>query len=1506
MILRSLLGNTLVALLSLTPAISWAKKDGPTVTIKKFDNELRNVFYIDDSNVILAHDELERNVWRSDDAGETWAIVNDAGQAGESLDVYAHPWDNQRAYILGTGTEHWITTNQGKTWRKWNSGHQKAKIRDGRPFSFHGRDPKKVLWNGEDCTIGGIFEICSTLSYWTEDDFEHTTALTKGVPGGCTWAVQTPSFGEAHASVIDDRIFCIKYGARSVFGTDYRITYSDDYYGKDQMGIEPGMEDGRAVTGILSVAAVKNYMVVAAKSEGTDELALYVTDDTITWHRAEFGQHKVLEEAYTILESTNYSMQVDVLGSRSLHAMGHLFSSNSNGTYFTRIIDYTNRNIWGNVDFEKVSNIQGVYLVNTVKNWKEVQGSTRGEKEVVSVITFDDGRSFQELKAGKEDLHLHSVTDARQFGRIFSSPAPGIVMGVGNTGKSLEAYEYGDLWVSDDTGLTWTKALKGPHLYEFGNQGAVLVAIAAEETTSHVMYSLDHGKNWEKVDLGKKVWATFVTTVPDSTTLSFLVGGREGDRENGLFHFFKVDFAGLHERTCGKADFEDKWPARVDEKGNPSCIMGHKQFYRRRKADADCVIDEEFKDPVPIYEPCECTMADFECDFNFERSPDRKECIPAGPLPVPADACRNPTDTYKGSSGWRMIPGNACKGGVTLDQEVERPCSDTIVKPPSGQVSSEKTLFKATSFREWYYLERVTTSSDPLHKEDETIIMSTSEQDIYITKDHGKTWALILEGEPIVQIMPNPNFHDAVYFLTGSEKVFYTFDRGMNFESFKAPKPPSTIPLPRLRFHPDYKNWLLWSGDEKSHDRTNVYYSKDRGDNWNTLVRGARRCDFIHRADKDELVFCERYENEDPETKNLELLSSTTFFADENLHFKDVLDFATMNEFIIVAQKVDQQGLKSFASVDGQVFAEAHFPRNFEVKHQMAYTVMDSSTHAVFLHVTVNPNADREYGTIIKSNSNGTNYVKILDYVNRDTPGFVDFEKMPGLEGVAMVNVVSNVDGVLGGEKKKLKSKISHNDGSDWALLPPPMKDAAGKPYRCVKSANNPTEDCALHVHSYTERRDKSTTFGSPNAVGLMMAVGNVGPYLDRKDSDATDTFITSDAGITWKSVKKGSYMWEYGDQGSIIVIVLEEKPTRSIFYTLDEGDTWIEYEFSPGVDMEITSITTVPSDTSRNFLLWGREVGPGNKAGVMTVNLDFSGLEARHRLCDLSESDAENSKDYYLWEPRHPFQQDNCLFGHIAQYHRKKKDANCYNGPQLEDGPHRILRNCSCSRQDYECDYDYQRLGDGTCELVPGFDPPDHQAMCSANKGQKVWYTPTGYRKIPLSTCEGGQQLDKVEEHPCPGYEKEYNDAHSLGGFAIFMIILVSLGAAGGVGYLAWDQIQKRGGLSGLGFGQIRLGESLSSVPGGMGRSTGESPFITIPVAIIAGVVAVAKALPLLVTSLFRSAKGYMPVGGGRSNGFATGPYRSRDAFASRRGDFADPAFVEDDELLGNDEDEV
>ena len=64
----------------------------------------------------------------------------------------------------------------------------------------------------------------------------------------------------------------------------------------------------------------------------------------------------------------------------------------------------------------------------------------------------------------------------------------------------------------------------------------------------------------------------------------------------------------------------------------------------------------------------------FASDYNFVRN--GKDCVPVGPEPIPAGVCTgNPDQTYKGSSGWRKIPGNTCVDGVKKDEKADKKCS---------------------------------------------------------------------------------------------------------------------------------------------------------------------------------------------------------------------------------------------------------------------------------------------------------------------------------------------------------------------------------------------------------------------------------------------------------------------------------------------------------------------------------------------------------------------------------------------------------------------------------------------------------------------------------------------------------------------------------------------------------------------------------------------------------------------------------------------------------------
>ena len=1275
-----------------------AKSDRPTFQSKAFNNMPKNLNYFPDSDTVLFQDIEDNNVYRSDDHGGKWARV-DAVPEGKAWLLYMHQYDSSRAYILTEGLSHFRTADRGKTWDKFNSGAEMSMFR-GDILQFHAADPDRILFNGMACE--GV--LCQEVALYTTDGFKTPAKELRRNTDGCWWAKSSELFTTGSEDLDKNRILCIARDDFSPFKQDQRLLVSDNFFkpsadSKDVQEFEPDLDMDKPVQGVVNVAVVKKYLLVATSSMNTDEMALFITDDTKKWHRAIFPaahdkhDHRVLQEAYTVLESTNYSIQIDVMTTRPSNPMGVLFTSNSNGTYFTENIEHTNRNHRGHVDFEKIAGIQGIFLVNKVDNWEAVAKKGSTKKQVVSEITFDDGRTFESMTADGKRIHLHSVTELSNVGRVFSSPAPGLVMAVGNRGDYLKDYwEDGNLYVSDDAGMTWNKALDGPHKYEFGDQGSILVAVRdspKEADVGEINYSLDHGLTWTKESLpdGIKIRPYILTTTQESASLKFLLIGMTDKSPH--WQVISIDFDGLHEAACKDSDMEE-WSARVDKDGKPTCLMGHTQSFPRRKKKSECFLKQEFKHAVAKTEDCECTDKDYECDFNFEREDGK--CVANGPVIPPDGVCRDakPDDTFKGTSGYRKIPGNTCKPTKEMDEkykDVDRKCSDIGGKPSAP--ATDKVEQTEKSFKEdwdrWekHYLERGGSST----AEDETIIMrghqGTSKMGpILVTHDHGKKWQSPkdLEDEKIIYIIPHQYFKDMVFFITTGEKIIYTTDRGRTFRSFKAPNDPSDHAYP-LAFHPDKKHWLLWMG-KKCESNKDCYdivsVSKDGGDHWETAGRYVRRCEFTGSSAykypdrKEEQILCLKHEREDKGKDNpMVLVSTNDWFMNEEVREKNVKEFATMAEFIVVAtEDTTKKTLQASATLDGTTFAEAHFPYGFEVPHQHAYTVLDSSTHAVNLFVATELAEGRSYGTILKSNSNGTSYVVSVKNVNCNDDFYVDFEKMLGLEGVALVNVVAN-PAEKGSAPKKLQTKITHNDGAQWAYLPSPPNDEFGK-FPCPSEGN---EKCALHIHGYTERRDHGKTYSSRSAVGIMFAWGNVGESLgSAKDAD---TFMTTDAGITWKRVKQGQWMWAIGDQGSVIILMQTtatgHKKTKSLFYSLDQGKSWQEHTFAND-EVEVWDMTTLRSGGSRNFLLWGKD-----GKGTFTLNLDFSGFS--ERVC--KHDDDPSKSDYDIWSPKHPMQPDGCLFGHVSQYLRKKDDRKCYSDFTLQTLYSK--HNCSCTREDFE-----------------------------------------------------------------------------------------------------------------------------------------------------------------------------------------------------------------------------
>lgn len=81
------------------------------------------------------------------------------------------------------------------------------------------------------------------------------------------------------------------------------------------------------------------------------------------------------------------------------------------------------------------------------------------------------------------------------------------------------------------------------------------------------------------------------------------------------------------------------------------------------------------------------------------------------------------------------------------------------------------------------------------------------------------------------------------------------------------------------------------------------------------------------------------------------------------------------------------------------------------------------------MHLTTSESPNPYWGSILKSNWNGTYFGVSIDNVNRNERGFVDFEKMIGLDGIAIINIVANPNDAPLTGRKELQTRITHNDG---------------------------------------------------------------------------------------------------------------------------------------------------------------------------------------------------------------------------------------------------------------------------------------------------------------------------------------------------------------------------------------------------------------------------------------------------------------------------------------------
>ncbi|KAH8113722.1 hypothetical protein DFH11DRAFT_1544928 [Phellopilus nigrolimitatus] len=710
-----------------------------------------------------------------------------------------------------------------------------------------------------------------------------------------------------------------------------------------------------------------------------------------------------------------------------------------------------------------------------------------------------------------------SVTSPHNFGRIFSSPALRLVLAVGSVGSYLKTYEECDTFLSTDAGLHWKMVSKEANKYEFGDQGSIMVLIHDEDGVDET--KLTESASRKSLKLQYRIHARALTTVPDSMLQKFMLVGqlaRKDQTGSGRFVVIFLDFASTRSRQCTDSDFE-KWYARSGDKTSALWGIGSGSLMRGGTSS---------------------TTRLSTSDYNFIRNGD--QCLPAGPEPIPGDVCRDASGTYMGSSGYRLIPGNTCNQsrGIVKDAKGQKDCS--LAQLEEGVVTHQTFEFASEIVQYAYF------------KESTTILVRLHDGTVWQSRNKGYTWIQLFPNEHFIVFYLHSYSNDRAYILTSSQKYYYTTDVGRSWKPLYAPLLPNTFGAVIMHFHP-ISDYLIWTGNadcEGSAEkcRAEARYSTDNGRNWRFVEEYVRNCAWARDAELKidaTQIICESYKEKkgnqrlfQANANPLQLVGGTQFFSKKKVLFDRVVGFAKFSEFLIVAEYLqERQSLDLQVLLDGKNFATGVFPPTLRPQdHESplrnpAYTILESSTKSVFMHLTTSEFPSPYWGVIMKSNGNGTYFGISADNVNRNDRGFVDSEKMIVLDGIALINVVTNTESAAITRRKELSSWITHNVGGFWKPLTPPKTYSLGQRMHKPSSAS-------IFLHALNLPNDlrhapfKFTVILSALTLARLTAVPPSPASSWSWEMSARRSRHTrraTDEGITWREYTTrvdGSYFW--------------------------------------------------------------------------------------------------------------------------------------------------------------------------------------------------------------------------------------------------------------------------------------------------------------------------------------------------------------------------------------------
>jgi hypothetical protein len=609
--------------------------------------------------------------------------------------------------------------------------------------------------------------------------------------------------------------------------------------------------------------------------------------------------------------------------------------------------------------------------------------------------------------------------------------------------------------------------------------------------------------------------------------------------------------------------------------------------------------------------------------------------------------------------------------------------------------------------------------------------MITQDRVISRSENFGSTWKKLIFPQDLIKV---DKFYSSkadnrlIGFHVKDGKTFISEDCGRTTKQF------SNFSFEGFLFHPQERSWALAlskSCSEKNCVKTrDLYLTKDLGLSWTVISQnvqmfawGVEHQPGTSKKIPKERIYLTRGKSADMDTgdwsSEVDFFKSDDFFLTSFLLVPRGNRFLLTNKFILVVCALEgdsEEAELMVSSEDPDRFDKIDLPVRKLPQH--SFTLLDTTQGSIVIHVN-HYSKRSDYGSIYVSDSSGRRFSLSLLHNVRTFNGMTDFEKVKSLEGIFIANVYDKdlyLDNLP--EKKTQKDSlkfqmtlISYDKAGSWNRIKAPENDSMNNKVECI-------EDCFLNFHSLTS--SFQSIYSTENAVGLVLATGNRGKFLSYHP-DELSLFLSNDGGVNWKEVAKGEHVYETGDHGGIVLIAESQKTSKSLQFSLDEGNTFEKFELDFG--FEVDAIINEPTSTSQRFLVYG---SIDQNKGV-TVSVDFSNL---HEVpCRNPEKPGFPESDFEIWTPQ-TGNAGNCLMGRNVQYVRRKPNVACFNGEELEKP--KLINHCECVEEDFECDFGFYREGNGECRPT---DLAVREPLCQGGKRIVL----SGYRKVAGNSCQEG-----------------------------------------------------------------------------------------------------------------------------------------------------------------------